>query len=179
MRRYVALSAVFLFVASSVSAQQAPAPPKPGPEQQRLAPFVGNWTFEGVSKDGPMGPGGKLTGTDRITWLPGGFFVQRSFQGKSPMGDMSGIEILAYDAVKKTYTFTFFEGSGVMGSGVMTVSGNTWTANGTGQMGTMTMHQRCTLTFGAGNQTLAIKCDMSMDGKNWMPNFEGTATKTK
>jgi hypothetical protein len=44
-------------------------------------------------------------------------------------------------------------------------------------MGAMTMQQRCTLTFGAGNATLAIKCEMSMDGKTWAPTFEGTAKK--
>jgi hypothetical protein len=163
-------------VAINVAAQ-APAPPKPGPEHQRLAPFVGNWTFDGMAKDGPMGPGGKMTGTDRVVWLPGGFAIQRTFDGTSPAGKMQGVEIVAYDAVKKNYTFNFYESSGAMGTGTMTVNGAVWTSQGVGQMGAMTMQQRCTLTFGAGNATLAIKCEMSMDGKTWAPTFEGTAKK--
>ena len=61
----------------------------------------------------------------------------------------------------------------------MTVSGTTWTTAGTGSMGGMTMHDRCTLAFGAGNTTLTIKCEMSADGKKWAPSFEGKATKVK
>lgn len=178
MKRSLAICAALLLVTVAVARAQQ-APPKPGPEQQRLAAFVGNWTFEGESKAGPMGPAGKMTGTDRITWLPGNFFVQRAFKGTSPAGPMEGVEILAYDTVKKAYTFTFFESSGAMGSGTMTVSGNTWTAQGTGQMAGQTMHQKCTLAFGAGNATLNIKCEMSMDGKTWAPSFEGVAKKTK
>ena len=176
MRRILGVFVICAMVAIDVAAQ---APPKPGPEQQALAPFIGTWTFEGVAKDGPMGPGGKMTGTDRISWLPGGFFAQRQFEGTGPSGKMQGVEIFGWDAVKKAYTFTFFESSGVMGSGTMTVNGNTWNAQGTGQMAGMVMHQKCTLTFGAGNTTLNIKCDMSMDGKTWAPSFEGVARKSK
>jgi hypothetical protein len=77
--------------------------PKPGQDHQRLGAFVGNWAFEGELKPGPMGPGGKVTGTDRIEWAPGNFFVQRNYQGKSPNvpGEMQGLEILAYDGAKK------------------------------------------------------------------------------
>jgi len=116
------MSALSVALAMTVTALAAQAPPQPGPEQQRLAPFVGTWTFEGEAKPGPMGPGGKMTGTDRITWLPGGFFLQRSFQGKGPMGEMQGVEIIGYDAIKKTYGFHFFESTGVMGSGTMAVT---------------------------------------------------------
>jgi hypothetical protein len=166
-------------VCAGVVGAQNQAPPKPGPEHQRLGAFVGTWTFEGEMKPGPMGPGGKLTGTDRIDWTPGNFFIQRTFQGKSPMGEIQGIEILAYDAARKVYTFNSFDSMGMMGSGTFSVKGNTWTATGTSTIGTTTMRDRCTLEFGAGNSTLAIKCEMSTDGKSWAPTFEGKATKSK
>ena len=178
MKRYAL--AGFLCAAVSVAAAQAPPPvPKPGPEQQRLAPFVGNWTFEGEMKPGPMGPGGKMTGTDRIQWLPGNFFVERRYEGKSPMGEMKGLEILGYDSGKKTYTFNGFDSMGIMASGTMTVSGNTWNFQGTGTMAGMVFHDRCTLAFGEGSKTLTIKCEMSQDGKKYAPSFEGKATKVK
>jgi hypothetical protein len=39
------------------------------------------------------------------------------------------------------------------------------------------MQERCALTFGAGNTTLTIKCQASIDGKTFAPFLEGTATK--
>ncbi len=178
MRR-LAVVAALASMGTGIVIAQKPEMPKPGAEHQRLGAFVGNWTFEGEMKPGPMGPGGKLTGTDRIEWTPGNFFVQRTFQGKSPMGEIQGIEIFAYDAAKKVYTFNSFDSLGMMASGTMTVSGNTWTTTGTSTMGASTMRDRCTLELGGGGSTLAIKCEMSADGKAWTPTLEGTATKTK
>ena len=177
MKRLAVVAALVSMCATVVGAQK-PEMPKPGPEHQRLGAFVGNWTFEGDMKPGPMGPGGKMTGTDRIEWTPGNFFIQRSYQGKSPMGEVQGIEIFAYDAMKKVYTFNSFDNTGMMGSGTMTVKGNTWTTAGTATMGTTTMRDRCTLEFNAGGSTLTVKCEVSTDGKAWTPTFEGKATKT-
>jgi hypothetical protein len=173
---FVVAGAVLLAHAAAVFAQK-PEMPKPGPEHQRLGAFVGTWTFEGEMKPGPMGPGGKLTGTDRIDWVPGNFFVQRLYEGKSPMGEMKGLEIMGYDAAKKVYTFDAFDNMGMRGSGTMTVKGSTWSVSGTATMGTNVLHDRCTLDFGAGNTTLTVKCEGSTDGKSWAPTFEGKATK--
>ena len=180
----VVVVAVSMSIAEVIAQKQEM--PKPSPEHQRLGAFVGNWTFEGELKPGPMGPGGKTTATDRIEWAPGNFFVQRSYQGKSPNGtEMQGLEILAYDGVKKIYTFNAFDSLGNMDSGTMTVKGNTWTTTGTMTMaaGTMTMaattvRDRCWLEFGAGGSTLTMKCEISTDGKTWTPTFDGRAKKT-
>ncbi len=177
--RCLAVVIAVLSMHAGVVIAQKPEVPKPGPEHQRLAAFVGNWTFEGEMKPGPMGPGGKMTGTDRIDWVPGNFFIQRLYEGKSPIGEMQGLEILGYDAAKKVYTFNSFDNMGMRGSGTLTVKGNTWTSTGTATMGTTVMHDRCTLDFGAEATTLTVKCDMSADGKSWAPTFEGKATKTK
>ena len=40
------------------------------------------------------------------------------------MGEMQGIEILAYDAARKVYTFNSFDSLGMMGSGTITVKGS-------------------------------------------------------
>ena len=167
---------VTLWVASIGA--QAPAMPKPGPEHQRLSAFVGTWTFDGELKPGPMGKGGKMTGTDRIQWMPGNFFLERRFDGTGPMGPMSGIEILGYDPAKKLYTFNIFDSTGASAAGTATVKGDTWSFTGTGSMGGKTMQDRCTLTF-ANPTTLKIACEMSGDGKSWGPTFAGTATKSK
>ena len=166
-------------LAGIVSGQAPPAAPKPGPEHQRLAPFVGNWNFAGEMKPGPMGAGGKITGTDRVQWMPGNFFIERRWDGTGPMGKMSGLEIIGYDSMKKAHAFTFVDSMGSMASGTMTVNGSTWTTNASGTMGGQPMHERCTLAFNADSTSLKVSCEGSGDGKKWMPMMEGTATKVK
>jgi hypothetical protein len=178
MKRLAIVAAV-VSISTGVLAGQKPEMPKPGPEHQKLGAFVGNWTFEGEMKPGPMGPGGKMTGTDRIQWLPGNFFLERRFEGKGPMGEMKGVEIIGYDSAKKVHTFNAFDSLGAMTSGTLTLSGRTWTASGTGSMGGAVFRDRCTLAFGDASTTLTIKCEMSADGKTWSPSFEGKATKAK
>src|SRR5947209_19073053 len=56
-------------------AQASFTPPKPGPEVQQLGKFVGEWTTVGTVKPGPMGPGGKVTGTESCEWVSGGYAV--------------------------------------------------------------------------------------------------------
>ena len=179
MRCLTVLVAVVSVSVAAVIAQKQEMP-KPGPEHQRLGAFVGNWAFEGELKPGPLGPGGKMTGTDRIEWAPGNFFVQRNYQGNSPNvpGEMHGLEILAYDGAKKIYTFNAFDSLGMMESGTMTVKGNTWSTTGTMTIGAATMRDRCSLEFGAGGSTLTMKCEVSTDGKTWTPASEGRAKKT-
>ena len=172
----VVVAVVSMSVAAVIAQKQAM--PKPAPEHQRLGAFVGDWTFEGELKPGPMGPGGKVTATDRIEWAPGNFFVQRSYQGKSPNGEMQGLEILAYDGVKKIYTFNAFDSLGNMDSGTMTVKGNTWTTTGTMTMAATTVRDRCSVEFGADGSTLTMTCEISTDGKTWTPTFDGKAKKT-
>ena len=179
MRSFAVVVAVVSMSVAAVIGQKQEMP-KPGPEHQRLGAFVGNWTFEGELKPGPMGPGGKTTATDRIEWAPGNFFVQRSYQGKSPNGgEMQGLEILAYDGAKKIYTYNAFDSLGNVASGTMTVKDNTWTTTGTmTTMAATTMRDRCSLEFGAGGSTLTMTCEISTDGKTWTPTFDGRAKKT-
>jgi hypothetical protein len=169
-----------LTVCGGILSGQAGQAPKPGPEHQKLAAFVGNWAFTGEMKPGPMGPGGKLTGTDRIQWLPGNFFLERRFEMKGQMGEMRGLEILGFDAAKNAHTYSYFDSTGASGLGTMTMSGSTWSATGTASMGGKVMPERCNLSFAAGSASLNIRCDVSTDGgKTWMPMIEGTATKSK
>jgi hypothetical protein len=174
-----AIGAVMFSICVTILAGQTPPVPKPGPEHQRLGAFVGNWTFTGEMKPGPMGPGGKMTGSDRIEWIAGNFAIERRFDGKGPMGAMNGLEVIAYDSAKKTYTYQYVDSTGAVGGGTATNNGNVWTFTGNGSMGGKSMQERCNLTFGAGNNTLKIACEMAGDGKAFAPMFEGTATKAK
>jgi hypothetical protein len=177
--KHATLVAVALFACTTALAAQPQEAPKPGPDQQKMAAFVGNWTFEGDMKPGPLGPGGKVTGTDRIQWLPGNFFIERRFNFKGPMGEIQGLEVLGYDAASKGYTYNAFDNMGGTGNGTMTVSGSTWNATGTMKMGPQTIHERCKLAFSANATVLTISCEMSADGKKFAPTLEGKATKGK
>lgn len=175
--RYPWIAVGLVCVLVVTAAAQAPTP-KPGPEQKRLAVFVGNWTYEGEAKPGPAGPGGKVTGTDRSQML-GGFFIDRRWEEKGPMGDLKGVHIFGYDPVKKTYITSGFDSAGGFDSGTIVVSGNTWTFSSAGVSGGKPMHSRCPVTFAAGNMSFSVKCEASTDGKNWTPSFEGKWTKSR
>ena len=55
----LALSAAWFTLTSTQEA------PKPGPEHERLAFWVGNWTSEAEVKENPMMPGGKMISSER------------------------------------------------------------------------------------------------------------------
>src|SRR6516164_9370977 len=104
MRRLLAkvmMSAALVGFAVSARPQQ-PEMPKPAPELKKLEYLVGKWKVEGEAKPGPMGPGGKFTGTDAWVWMEGGFYlVNHSKFAGGGMGEGSSIAFMGYDADKK------------------------------------------------------------------------------
>jgi hypothetical protein len=159
-------------------AQNPPQPPKPGPEQKNLNFFAGNWTMSGEVKPGPMGPGGKFTGTEHNEWMPGGFFLLSHTKGSGAgMGNQSGLAVHGYDAEKKVYTYDEFNSSGQNVHATGNFDGKVWTWTSDMTMGGQSMKGRYVLT-----QTSATACtfkfDMSSDGgKSWTPVMEGTGKK--
>jgi hypothetical protein len=100
----------------------------------------------------------------------------RRYQERDPAGDLSGMEILGYDPVMKTYTDNGFDSSGQANSGTWTVSGDTWSYVADRMPGGM--WQRCVLTFGAGSITFTVTCDTSPDRRAGTTNFEGSWKKS-
>lgn len=69
-------SFVCLLLAAAAGAQ---APPKPAPELQKLAPYVGTWSGSGTMTE----PGGKVTkwtGSGTCAWCLDGHFLQEDWQ---------------------------------------------------------------------------------------------------
>ena len=54
--RALAASTTIAVAGVQLAAAQGQQPPKPGPEHQRLAYFVGKWKAEGEMKPGPWDP---------------------------------------------------------------------------------------------------------------------------
>jgi hypothetical protein len=153
-------------------------PDQLSPEQAKLAVFLGDWTYEGEAKAGPDGPGGRITGTDRNRMI-GNSFIDRRYEEKGPMGANSGAHIFGYDAGKKAYVTSGFSSAGVYDSGTVSIAGNTWTFLSTSVNAGRTMHSRCPVTLAADNNSFTVRCDVSTDGMNWSPSFEGKWTRVR
>ena len=61
--RVVTSIAVALALGSTFVAAQA-TKATPGPEHKRMAYFAGQWNYQGEAKNSPLGPGGKIAGTE-------------------------------------------------------------------------------------------------------------------
>ncbi|MEK6408005.1 MAG: DUF1579 family protein [Acidobacteriota bacterium] len=168
----------FVFVLAGVTAaQDATQMPKPGPEQKRLQHYVGTWNVEYEIKPGPMGAGGKMTGTDRSQWLPGGFFVVTHAEGKGSMGEMKGLSIMGYNAEEKVYTYDAFNNFGEAEHFKGTAEGDSliWTSES--KMAGKPTKMRFTAKE-ISPTMYTMKLEMGADS-GWTTVMEGKATKAK
>jgi len=177
MKRALTVTFAVLFFSTLLAlAQNPPQMPKPGPEHKNLGYFSGNWKLTGDVKPGPMGPGGKFTGTDRIEWMPGGFFLVSHSQGSSPMGNETGLAVYGYTTDKKVYTYDEFNNMGENVHATGNFDGKVWTWTADTPMGGKPMKGRYTLTE-TSPTAYTFKFEMSQDGTKWEPVMEGTGTK--
>lgn len=169
-----------LVCASTLAAQNPPAPPQPGPAQQKLAFFAGRWKSEGEIKAGPMGPGGKTSGTNVCEWFQGGFHLMCRSEGTSPMGAMKSIGILGYDTDRQRYTYYGIDNTG-MGAGDMAygqVSGDTWSWEMETMMGGQSVKQRY-VAKQLSPDSYSWEFSVSMAGGPWTVAGTGTETRVK
>jgi|SRR5881397_4003063 len=127
MKRFAIGTFLMLLLGALSTYAQMPTP-KPAPELKKLDYFLGTWTLEGDMKPGPMGPGGKMTETERTEWMDGGFFLVSHIDFKSAgMGNGTGISFLGYNANDKVYTYDGFNSMGEAEHAKGTLDGDTWT----------------------------------------------------
>jgi hypothetical protein len=175
MTRFWGLFIATLLLAAVASAQMQM--PKPGPEHKKLDYFTGDWTCDGDTKPGPMGPGGKMTMIDESKWMDGGFFVVMHTQFKSDsMGSGNGIAFLGYDADEKKYTYNEFNSSGEAVVSKGTVDGDAWIW--IGDMKQPAGKGRFSEKI-LSPTSYSFKFEMSTDGANWTPVMDGKCTKKK
>ena len=175
--RVVASLAVALVLASSGVAAQAPKP-APGPEHKRLAAFAGQWKVEGESKESPLGPGGKFTGSETCEWYAGGFQLVCRSKGTGPKGPMTGMSVLGYDPGRKAYTYYALSslGDNIFVRGQVQDKVWTWTDEGTMEgkkvkfVATITEESPATNSF---------KLEVSVDGGPLTVVETGKSTKIK
>jgi hypothetical protein len=176
----LALTVLLSAAAMQAAAAQAGAAPKPGPEHKRLGFFVGKWTSEGEMKPGPMGPGGKFTGSDTCEWFDGGFSVVCRSEGRMPSGQSKSLGILGYNTEEKVYTYYGVDNTAMTMASVPkgTVQGKTWTYTDEGTMGGQKYKSRVTIEeLSPTSQSFRMEMQ-GPDGK-WVPVMESKSTKVQ
>ncbi|HXB22474.1 MAG TPA: DUF1579 family protein [Candidatus Solibacter sp.] len=176
MKRISTIILIALMVCGVVATAQMPEPRKPGTEEKNLAYFVGNWKMDGDLKAGPMGPGGKFTGTERDEWLPGDFYLVSHSEGSSPMGNEIALAIIGYDPAKKVYTYDAYNNMGQAEHATGAFDGTTWTWNSDMNMGGKNMKGRFIIKE-TSPTSYDFKFEMSEDGNTWTSAMDGKASK--
>ena len=174
-----ACAAATLLLLQSASAEE-PKAPKPGPEHQRLGYYVGKWTTEGEMKPSEMGPGGKITATDKCDWFQGGFAVVCYSDGMSPTGPTKSIGILSYSSEEKAYTYYGVDNSNMAMTSVPhgTVQGNTWSYSDESTMGGKKVKSRVTIKE-LSPTAYTFKLELQGPDGKWVDVMESKSTKVK
>lgn len=173
MRRLIAPALAVGMLAAPALAQDAP---KPGPQHARIGYFAGTWESTGEVKESPMGPGGKVSGTETCEWFAGGFQLVCRGDVTGPRGPGKNGAVWAYDPIQQRYTYYGYTSLGeafyVMGN----VAGNVWTWNAEFPVEGATMKLKATITEESPT-AYAYQLETSMDGTTWGLMEEGRATK--
>jgi hypothetical protein len=176
-RASMTVLAAAMLLAMAATAQNPPAMPKPGPEVEKLKYFLGNWKQTGEVKPGPMGPGGKVTGTQNGVLMPGGFYIEVHGTGDAPgYGKFTSTAYLGYDPQEKTYTYDEFDSTGEHTVAKGTFEGDTWTWTNEVKMGGKVMKGRYTEKINSPT-SYDYKYEASIDGGEYTTFMEGKATK--
>jgi hypothetical protein len=163
----------------SGAAALAQTAPVPGPELGKLGYFAGNWSAEATIAPGPWGSGGKFTNTVHAEWMKGGYFLVGHGDFSLPAelgGGGTSMDVVGYDAETGSYTQDRYDSAGHHVALTGKLDGSTWTWTGNANYGDTPMQVRFTLTV-VSPTSYTTKYEISVDGTNWMPFWEGKATK--
>lgn len=137
-----------------------PEPPRaPGPQHRALEIFVGTWNTEGVVDAGPAGLGSRLAAVDTYEWLPGKFFLLHRVDGRMGEERVQVLEIIGYDAARRTYVTQSFDSHGNVGAYRASLRDGAWTILGDSE--------RFTGAFNEDRTILTGRWERSTDGANW------------
>ena len=181
MKKDVAVAASVLFTfafVATVFAQAPSGPPKPGPEQQKLAYFAGKWTSEGETKPNSFGPSGKFSYTQTCEWFSGGFALVCHTDTKTVAGTVTELSIMSYDPGEKTYVYfeTNSFGENIFARG--TEQGGTWTWTNESKMNGKPLHARFTMKQLSADSA-AYTFEMSAGDEPLKALMEGKQTRVK
>lgn len=166
----------FIFILLATGMAQAQQAPQPTPETKSLEYFVGTWTMNADLKPSPMGPGGKITGTEKWDWMDGKFFIVGHSTMSGAMGNGVGLAVMGYNGDQKKFTYNEFDSMGTSDLATGTFDGTTWSWTSNENMGGQVMKGRYTAKEDSPTK-YSFKFEMSQDGTNWTTVMEGSSTK--
>lgn len=167
---------LFVFLLSSLATSAQMSTPKPGAAQKKLDYFAGTWAVEGEMKPGPLGPGGKMTETEKSEWMDGGFFLVSHVDFTGSMGTGTGASVMGYDADEKVYTYDSYNSWGEAEHAKGTVEGDTWSWMSENKMGGQPMKTRFTIKQ-LSSTSYSFKFEAAGADGSWSTVMDGKATK--
>jgi hypothetical protein len=170
----IILAAGLVLTAAAMAQESSP---KPAAEHKKLEMLAGSWALEGDVKPSPMGPGGKVTETEKCEWMEGGFFLICHVDFKTAnSGNGTGLSVLGYSTGEKAYTYREFNSWGEFEDSRGTLDGDTWTWTSDEKMGDTVTKGRFTMKF-ISPASYTFTYEMSPDGAKWTTAVDGKATK--
>ena len=175
-RRFTTLMCTALLLGVALSARAQMEKPKPAPELKKLDYFAGTWIAEGSIKPGPMGPGGKFTGTNHVQWMDGAFFLVTHSEFNGAIGKGTETAYMGYDSNEKIYTYDSFNSLGEADHAKGNVDGDTWIWQSETRMGPQSIKGRLTIKVLSAT-AYDFKFETSPDGTTWNTLLEGKDTR--
>jgi hypothetical protein len=169
---------LFAFCISVVCAQAPSEAPKPGPEEQKLAFFVGKWVSDADMKPSAFGPGGKVNFTETCEWFAGNFSLVCHSEAAMFGTTIKGLSVMGYDGGDKTYVYFETNSMGQNTFSRGTVDGDTWTWTGDSKMNGQTMHSRFMLKR-VTDDSATFKFEMGAESGPMSLIMEGKQTRQK
>ncbi len=173
--RFTFFICVTLLLGIALSARAQTETAKPAPELKKLDYFAGTWNAEGSMQPGPMGSG-KFTGTNRVQWMEGGFFLVTQSEFNGAIGKGTETAYMGYDSNDKMYTYDSFNTLGEADHAKGYVNGDTWTWLSETRIGPQTVKGRLTIKVLSAT-AYKFKFEVSPDGTTWNTEIEGKDTK--
>jgi hypothetical protein len=95
----ILVAALLLFQSTQQPARPTePTDPMPPPNMDY---FVGTWSFDWNVPESPLGPGGKMQGTETYKKILSGQVYESDIKGEGPEGPFTGRAITSYDEKEK------------------------------------------------------------------------------
>jgi hypothetical protein len=152
--------------------------PTPNPELKKQDFFLGEWTLEGTTKGSAFGPGGqKFKSTERLEWMPGGFFLLAHSYVE---GKLAELTIIGYDAEEKAFTHTSYGTGGNIERWLGTARSDTWTWTREGRpVDGKAIRVRLTIIKTSPRSYSFVQDVKAGDAADWSIVAEGTGVKSE
>ena len=103
MIRALLLAALLVLQQASqqTSRPTEPSDPMPPPNMDY---FLGSWSFDWNIPESPLGPGGKMKGTETYRKVSGGSSYESDIEGEGPAGPLKGRALTSYKEADRAVT---------------------------------------------------------------------------